>query len=453
VGPVDPRGSGESLTGRSYRVRNLYICLQAHTILHFTTISPLANDKHISLFSCVLQFMASPKRRRDGSGSSGAGAGVAATSASPTIPDELMIEILSRVPVKALMRFRCVSKYWNSFVFDPNLVKLHLQRSPRDNPILYTLSEYDEFDDDAHFLHRSSTQRLLQNPPSVVGNQEDGVPVFANYANYDVVGVCNGLVCLSRLHTNLDEIWVRFWNPATRFSSDESPSCYIEYGCANMAFGHDASTDTYKVVAAVMSDYKCHKIELRVHNLGDDCWREIPTSYADFPVEFRQPKGVFLNGTLNWVAVAELGTGNSESFVDFCFDVASESYTCFKLPDDVGEGFSELGVFGGCLCLSHIYHRESFAFWQMKEFGVHESWTLLMNISYDYFEFPRYLIPRPLCLSEDGNILILVCHAEYQLVRCNRRALQIEHFEIPHKWVSLKSTDYVESLVLPYRTT
>ncbi|KAK7356855.1 hypothetical protein VNO80_16135 [Phaseolus coccineus] len=401
--------------------------------------------------------MDSPKRRRDGSvgdgAGAGAGAGVAATSASPTMPDDLVMEILSRIPVKALMRFRCVSKYWNSFVFDPNLVKLHLQRSPRDNPILYTLSEYGEYGqydeyDDAHFLHCSSTHRLLQNPQSVVGNRGDAIPVFVDY---DIVGVCNGLVCLSRIHNNLDEIWVRFWNPATRLSSNESPSCYIEGGCANMAFGYDASTDTYKVVAAVMSDAKSHKMELRVHNLGDDCWREIPTSDADFPTEFCQTKGVFLNGTLNWVA--DLGTGNSPLFVDFSFDVANETYTCFKLPDDVGEGFSELGVFGGCLCLSHIYHRESFAFWQMKEFGVHESWTLLMNISYDYFEFPRYLIPRPLCLSEDGNILILVCHAEYQLVWCNRRDLLIQHFEIPHKWISLKSTDYVQSLVLPYRTT
>jgi len=401
--------------------------------------------------------MASPKRETDGNDgvSDGAGAevahggaatGIAATSASSTMPDDLMIEILSRVPVKALMR--CVSKYWNSFVFDPNLVKLHLQRSPRDKPILYTLSDYGEYDDDAHYLHCSSTQSLLENPNSVVGIDDDGVPVFANY---DIVGVCNGLVCLSRIHTNLDEIWVRFWNPATRLSSEESPSCYIECGCANMAFGHDASTDTYKVVAAVLSDAKTHKIELIVHNLGDDCWREIRTTDADFPSEFRQTKGVFLNGTLNWVTV--LGTGNSRSLVDFCFDLASETYTCFQLPNDVGEGFSELGAFGGCLCLSHIYHRESFAFWQMKEFGVYQSWTMLMNISYNYFEFPRYLIPRPLCLSEDGNILILVCHAEYQLVWCNRRHCQIEHFEIPHKWVSLKSTDYVQSLVLPYPTT
>ncbi|KAL2599197.1 hypothetical protein AAZX31_10G040000 [Glycine max] len=33
------------------------------------------------------------------------------------------------VPVKALMRFRCVSKWWNSLVFNPMFVKLHLQRS------------------------------------------------------------------------------------------------------------------------------------------------------------------------------------------------------------------------------------------------------------------------------------------------------------------------------------
>ena len=46
--------------------------------------------------------------------------------------DELIVEILSRLPVKTLMQFKCVCKSWKTLIsHDPSFVKLHLQRSPR----------------------------------------------------------------------------------------------------------------------------------------------------------------------------------------------------------------------------------------------------------------------------------------------------------------------------------
>ncbi|XP_014502889.1 F-box/kelch-repeat protein At3g23880-like [Vigna radiata var. radiata] len=44
-------------------------------------------------------------------------------------PDDLIIEILSWLPLKSVMRFKCVSKSWNSLIIDPYFVKLHRKRS------------------------------------------------------------------------------------------------------------------------------------------------------------------------------------------------------------------------------------------------------------------------------------------------------------------------------------
>ncbi|KAI5428565.1 hypothetical protein KIW84_033528, partial [Lathyrus oleraceus] len=43
-------------------------------------------------------------------------------------------EILSFLDVKSIMRFRCVCKFWNTLIFDPTFVNLHLKKSAKQNP-------------------------------------------------------------------------------------------------------------------------------------------------------------------------------------------------------------------------------------------------------------------------------------------------------------------------------
>ncbi|XP_042515312.1 F-box protein CPR1-like [Macadamia integrifolia] len=48
---------------------------------------------------------------------------------SKNLPEDLIIDILSRLPVKSLLRFRCVSKPWCTLITDPSFIKMHLNRS------------------------------------------------------------------------------------------------------------------------------------------------------------------------------------------------------------------------------------------------------------------------------------------------------------------------------------
>lgn len=45
------------------------------------------------------------------------------------LPDELIFEVLSFLPVRSLVRFRCVSKSWKTLISDSTFVKLHLHNS------------------------------------------------------------------------------------------------------------------------------------------------------------------------------------------------------------------------------------------------------------------------------------------------------------------------------------
>ena len=42
------------------------------------------------------------------------------------LPEEIVLEILARLPAKSLLRFRCVRKTWYSNITNPNFISTHL---------------------------------------------------------------------------------------------------------------------------------------------------------------------------------------------------------------------------------------------------------------------------------------------------------------------------------------
>ena len=49
------------------------------------------------------------------------------TAAAPSLPDDALVEILSRLPAKSLCRFKCVSRAWRDLIADP----LHRRKLPQ----------------------------------------------------------------------------------------------------------------------------------------------------------------------------------------------------------------------------------------------------------------------------------------------------------------------------------
>ncbi|KAG4970278.1 hypothetical protein JHK82_035966 [Glycine max] len=81
----------------------------------------------------------------------------------------MSLKILSWLPVKALLRFRCVCKSWKSLMLDLSFVKLHLQRSYcRDTPVLFTLLNSNSKEEQCSLHYYCSMQRLLDNPLSAI---------------------------------------------------------------------------------------------------------------------------------------------------------------------------------------------------------------------------------------------------------------------------------------------
>ncbi|KAL5730446.1 hypothetical protein ACHQM5_003264 [Ranunculus cassubicifolius] len=45
------------------------------------------------------------------------------------VPEDVMVDILSRLPAKSLIRFKTVCKTWYNLVHQPDFTKLHLSRA------------------------------------------------------------------------------------------------------------------------------------------------------------------------------------------------------------------------------------------------------------------------------------------------------------------------------------
>ncbi|XP_057422711.1 F-box/kelch-repeat protein At3g23880-like isoform X1 [Lotus japonicus] len=189
------------------------------------------------------------------------------------LPDELIIEILSWLPVKSLLQFRVVSKTWKSFISDPQFVKLHLlhrlsfRNADFEHTSLLIKCHTDDFG--RPYISSRTVSSLLESPSAIVASR-------SCISGYDFIGTCNGLVSLRKL--NYDESntnnfsQVRFWNPATRTMSQDSPPSWSPRNL-HLGFGYDCSSDTYKVVGMIPG-----LTMVNVYNMGDNCWRTIQIS-------------------------------------------------------------------------------------------------------------------------------------------------------------------------------
>ncbi|XP_058739932.1 F-box/kelch-repeat protein At3g23880-like [Vicia villosa] len=427
------------------------------------------------------------------------------TTPSPVVlPDDLITEVFSFLPVKSLLRFRCLSKYWKTLISRPDFVKLHLKRSATRNP-LFTLityrirhvpedSLYGSDEECEHSVVPYPIRSLLDNPSFTLF--DDPYYHVRDKGCSNIVGSCNGLIllagcCLDSWGGNRhDSYWLRVWNPATRTTSqtfgyfnDFSNSPPQGFG---FAFGCDNSTGTYKVVASRVCCYEW-KTEVRVLSLGSDVWRNIE-SFPVIPLNLDFGclsiyGSVYLCGTLNWMAINHINHMDSyfgyshyhkditvEQFVIVSLDLGTETYKLYPMPhgfDEVPPREPTIGVLGSCLCFSYSYKETDFVIWKMKKFGVEDSWFQFLKITYQQLQIDHdfsvdwrknYFELVPLLLSEDGDTLVLKSNEENQAILYNWRHKRVERTKvIISRTITDNSTsdhvcwkdakDYVESLV------
>ncbi|GMI66269.1 F-Box Protein92 [Hibiscus trionum] len=290
------------------------------------------------------------------------------------LPQELVLDILSRLPTPSLVQSKSVSRGWRILIRDKALINKHFNRLVDKDPTFILQIRDQPAQNQLYFGDLSCHGNLM-----IITKKLTMPPL----PTFHLVSSCNGLLCFRGTHRSFGLICV--YNPFTR-DYIELPKLIAEHPSHHvgvLGFGFDASTEKYKVVEVLykgITRRSSSSIESAVHilSVGSPTWRNL----GSFPFHFMWQKSqILVHGKLHWISYPDK---NNATNLIMSFDLANEQFLEVPLPDCMiswDRQFHELVVLRGCLsAVSFEDDNEELEIWVMKEYGVRESWVKEFSI-------------------------------------------------------------------------
>ncbi|KAL7161737.1 hypothetical protein ACSBR2_042249 [Camellia fascicularis] len=332
---------------------------------------------------------------------------------SDFLPNEIVVEILLRLPTKSLIKFRSVSKSWNSLITSPNFINTHLTHSltsntyinSYDNLPLMIVTQYDS----TFYNETENCKLFLDSEDSFDEYKALEFPIKSYYNHFFwAIEYAKGLFCLFKK----DRFFL--WNPSIR-KSMAMPKPMIKTPARYHGFGFDPRTNDYKVVRIV--DFHRNKLfneepttHIEVYSLNAGSWKILSGANNSFPDEitiaFFGRFTSYLEGAIHFPAYMKI----SNDPLILSFDLSDEVFQTMLLPDGIFglETMVITSVFGGLLsllCYEFTPGYNSCSIWIMKEYGVVDS--LCKQLTVDLSGG----ITRVLGMRNNGHVLLNVKRA------------------------------------------
>ncbi|XP_021723719.1 F-box/kelch-repeat protein At3g23880-like [Chenopodium quinoa] len=376
------------------------------------------------------------------------------TSIISQLPLDLGSNILLRLPIKDIIRCRCVCKHWiDDIIHHPNFTSLHtrhLLESNRTNPSGSIIL----------FCPRSSRLYSLDYHSPV--NQVTRLSNFP-MVNQRLIGSCHGLLCFQKIN-NVDSSLQHYkcrqfslYNPLTGAVNMLPPLFPKNEGTHIMAgFGYDSVVNhDYKILCFVYSYPFPKQAEYYIYSLKNNSWKFI-TNKPDFVSKIPCSSCmVYSNNSLYWIA----RTNTYDILPSITsFDLGREECCDVPYPDRVGYNIWVLADIRGRLHFVNCLNDDMMHVWIMTEYGVNQTWESLIGIrlrqgvveNQTYREWglpfnkplpnevPSYFPPLPLAYSQDGQqALVSVGRNVVAFLECDVRSGKFKELNIcglPDDW-------------------
>ncbi|GKV37875.1 hypothetical protein SLEP1_g45848 [Rubroshorea leprosula] len=311
-------------------------------------------------------------------------------------PDEVIIQILARLPVKSLYRTKTVCKLWYRLSSDRYFIQLYNELSVRNPMLLVDLSDSTE--------SKSS---------SICVDNLRGVYEFSLDFLKDRVKVrasCNGLLCCSSI-PNKGVYYV--CNPMTREfrllpKSRERPVTrfYPDGEATLVGLACNLSTHKFNVVLAGYHRTFGHRSDgtfiCLIFDSESSRWRKFVSVQDDHFTHMNKNQAVFVNGALHWLT----RSCSCILVLDLDFDV----WRKISLPDEVSYGSgNRVNLLESDGCLSVIQISDAWMkIWVMKDYE-REQWFLVDRVS---LRCIRGLVPGIFPVSQSSEYVFLATHKQ-----------------------------------------
>ncbi|PIA46229.1 hypothetical protein AQUCO_01500032v1, partial [Aquilegia coerulea] len=304
------------------------------------------------------------------------------------VPNHVIEEILSRLPVKSITRFRCVCKSWCDLLSDRFFMDMHLNRSIERGAVNiflrlfrppYTIYSLDP-EEPNHVVNLGFSKSFCKKIDSFIGS-------------------CNGLVCVLH-HTRVVSIFKPSL-PSTRQGTlilKKPLPCETVYG-----FFYNPVSCDYQLLC-VGSDWE-HDAKVVLYTFVKNSQKMI----AEIPYDSVIPEaGILVNGAIHWLAcrrIPKLLLPSKRVIV--AFNCKSETFLEVPRPESENCFHSRhLTELAGYLSILRTNNTE-FEVWSMKKYGIKESWTKLLVLPYSH---PDYV--ESFYITKKGDLLLTILFGE-----------------------------------------
>ncbi|KAL0377507.1 UNVERIFIED_CONTAM: putative RNA 3'-terminal phosphate cyclase-like protein [Sesamum radiatum] len=304
------------------------------------------------------------------------------------LPEDVVLEILLRLPVKTLLQLKCVCKRWYALIGSSSFVNQHFSQEAIKNTYLFGITD------------------LMRN---------DMLLPFAA-----LMGPLNGVFCVVSISGHMALL-----NPAMRqFKPLPLVHPYVQPHLSSyddlLGFGLDPSSGDYKLVSIQYfwneeMDVPHYPSLVSVYNSGSDSWRhfEDVDLVNSSRCAYRSLCNTYLNGVYYW-----LTEFNDTDVAILAFDMSSEKFQEIQVPDCIKSKEGDLALYDGSIALLSCdldKIDKCVDVWVMKKEGC---WTKILTVGpFQDIKWPLGFWKNSEVLLETGTSLLTLYNVYTQKLR------------------------------------
>ncbi|XP_009588071.1 F-box protein CPR1-like isoform X2 [Nicotiana tomentosiformis] len=288
--------------------------------------------------------------------------------------EEILMDILNRLHVQSLLRFKCVSNFWKTLISGPYFKMKHLKHAKNDENFQKFLI--------CQLCPEDGIYSVYCCPLTLVQRAEDVRKLDCPSDSklwYCSISCCyDGLAIIEVCDSTVDKHHILvLWNPSTGESIVLPDPEFPPKGVACLGLGYDSTSRDYKIFKVDEKKENGRKVPSEILALKSGSWRKIDKHPRDIRNElFGTHSLAFVHGAFHWVGI-------SRNYFVVSFNISNEVYREIPLPEQIFLLNIGVSILEEMLCVYSTYDflwENTFKLWVLKDYGGNKYWDALFTV-------------------------------------------------------------------------